>query len=119
MARYLGSRCKKCRALGFSVCGSDRCALFRRSNPPGMHPDLRRKLSDFKKRLIEVGRLRSYSISNFQLSQKSVKTLSSPDSTPVANFLPSLFRISASRSASARSARFTLKYLIWVGVICN
>ncbi len=60
MARYLGSRCKKCRALGFSVCGSDRCALFRRSNPPGMHPDLRRKLSDFKKRLIEKQKLRFF-----------------------------------------------------------
>jgi len=58
MARYLGSRCKKCRQLGFSVCGSDRCALLRRSNSPGMHPDLRRKMSDYKKRLIEKQRLR-------------------------------------------------------------
>jgi small subunit ribosomal protein S4 len=60
MARYLGSRCKKCKALGFSVCGSDRCALLRRSNPPGMHPNLRRKLSDFKKRLVEKQKLRFF-----------------------------------------------------------
>ena len=67
MARYLGSRCKKCGQLGFSVCGSDRCALLRRSNPPGMHADLRRKMSDYKKRLTEKQRLRfSYWVSERQ-----------------------------------------------------
>ncbi len=67
MARYLGSRCKKCRQLGFSVCGSDRCALLRRSYPPGMHSDLRRKASEFKKRLIEKQKLRfSYWVSEGQ-----------------------------------------------------
>ncbi len=60
MARYLGSRCKKCRQLGFSVCGSDRCAFVRKAYPPGMHPDLRRKASDFKKRLVEKQRLRFF-----------------------------------------------------------
>lgn len=67
MARYIGSRCKKCRQLGFSVCGSDRCALLRRKTPPGMHPDLRRKMSEFKKRLLKKQKLRfSYWVSEKQ-----------------------------------------------------
>ena len=67
MARYLGSRCKVCRQLNFSVCGSERCALSRRNTPPGMHPQLRRKVSEFKKRLVEKQRLRfSYWVSEKQ-----------------------------------------------------
>lgn len=67
MARYIGSTCKICRKLNFSVCGSDRCALFRREAPPGMHPDLRRKMSDYKKRLLEKQKLRfSYRVSEKQ-----------------------------------------------------
>jgi len=67
MARYLGSRCKLCRQLGFSVCGSNRCALERKNTPPGMHPQARRKMSDYKKRMIEKQKLRfSYWISEKQ-----------------------------------------------------
>ncbi len=67
MARYLGSRCKICRQLNFSVCGSERCALGKRNTPPGMHPQLRRKVSEFKKRLIAKQRLRfSYWVSEKQ-----------------------------------------------------
>jgi small subunit ribosomal protein S4 len=67
MARYIGSTCKICRRLNFSVCGSERCALLRRNTPPGMHPVLRRKISDYKKRLIEKQRLRfSYWVSEKQ-----------------------------------------------------
>ena len=67
MARYLGSRCKICRQLNFSVCGSEHCALARRNTPPGMHPQLRRKISEFKKRLVEKQRLRfSYWVSEKQ-----------------------------------------------------
>ena len=67
MARYSGSRCKVCRQLNFSMCGSDRCALLRRKTPPGMHPELRRKISEFKKRLIEKQKLRfSYCVSEEQ-----------------------------------------------------
>ena len=63
----LGSRCKVCRQLNFSVCGSERCALTRRNAPPGMHPQLRRKVSEFKKRLVEKQRLRfSYWVSEKQ-----------------------------------------------------
>ena len=67
MARYIGSICKICRKLNFSVCGSDRCALSRRNTPPGMHPNLRRKMSDYKKRLLEKQKLRfSYWVSEKQ-----------------------------------------------------
>lgn len=68
MARYTGPRCRICRQLGFSVCGSDRCALQRRTTLPGMHPDFRRKVSDYKKRLLEKQKLRfSYWVSERQL----------------------------------------------------
>jgi small subunit ribosomal protein S4 len=67
MARYLGSRCKICRRLNFSVCGSERCALARRKSPPGMHLQPRRKVSEFKKRLVEKQKLRfSYWVSEKQ-----------------------------------------------------
>jgi len=67
MVRYLGSTCKICRKLSFSVCGSDRCALLRRETPRGMHPNLQRKMTDYKKRLIEKQRLRlSYWVSEKQ-----------------------------------------------------
>ncbi len=67
MARYLGSKCKVCRQLNFSVCGSPRCALQKKTAPPGMHRDLRRKVSDFKKRLMEKQKMRfSYWISEKQ-----------------------------------------------------
>ena len=67
MALYLGSVCKVLRQLSFSVCGSERCALARRNTPPGMHPQLRRKVSEFKKRLVEKQRLRfSYWVSEKQ-----------------------------------------------------
>lgn len=60
MARYLGSKCKICRHLNFSVCGSEHCALERRTTPPGMHLESRRKISEFKKRLIEKQKLRFF-----------------------------------------------------------
>jgi small subunit ribosomal protein S4 len=67
MARYIGSTCKICRKLNFSVCGSERCALLKRKTPPGMHPELRRKMSDYKKRLLEKQKLRfSYWVSEKQ-----------------------------------------------------
>ncbi len=67
MASYLGSKCRICRQLNFSACGSERCALKRRDTSPGMHTDLRRKMNDYKKRLIEKQRLRfSYWVSEKQ-----------------------------------------------------
>jgi small subunit ribosomal protein S4 len=68
MARYLGPKCKKCRQLGYSVCGSEHCALSRRNTNPGMHPYLRREMSDYKMRLMEKQKLRfSYWVSERQL----------------------------------------------------
>lgn len=68
MARYLGPKCKKCRQLGYSVCGSEHCALLRRNTNPGMHPYLRREMSDFKRHLMEKQKLRfSYWVSERQL----------------------------------------------------
>ncbi len=58
MARFAGSKCRKCRQLNFSVCGSEHCALEKRNTPPGMHPNLRRKSNDYKVRLLEKQRLR-------------------------------------------------------------
>lgn len=37
MARLLGPKCKPCRRLGESVCGTAKCALRRRNTPPGQH----------------------------------------------------------------------------------
>jgi len=57
MARYTGPRCRKCRALGISVCGSEKCALLKKEKPPGMHGPPRRA-SDYKRLLVEKQRLR-------------------------------------------------------------
>jgi ribosomal protein S4 len=90
MARYLGSKCKKCRQLNFSVCGSERCVLLERAIPPGMPPHLRRKVSDYKKRLIEKQRLRfSYWIAEKQFRnyvKKAFKKERSPE-RPLSAFL--------------------------------
>lgn len=73
MARYRGSKCKKCRQLGLSVCGSERCALLRKDTKPGMNPHARRKTSDYKIRLMEKQKLRfSYWVSEKQF-RKYVK----------------------------------------------
>lgn len=54
MARYLGSKCKKCRRLGVSICGSPKCALRRRNYPPGIHgPKGIRRLSGYALQLRE------------------------------------------------------------------
>jgi len=67
MARYTGSKCRICRQLNFSVCGSERCALQNKTNPPGMHPQQRKKMNDFKVRLLEKQKLRySYWVSERQ-----------------------------------------------------
>lgn len=64
---YLGPKCRKCRQLNFSVCGSERCALSRRDTRPGMHPFARGKMSDYKIRLLEKQKLRySYWVSERQ-----------------------------------------------------
>lgn len=69
MARYTGPKCRKCRALGISVCGSTNCALLRRPKPPGVHPPPRR-VSDYKRLLVEKQRLRyTYWLTEKQFSR--------------------------------------------------
>lgn len=54
MARNLKAKCKACRRLGESVCGTAKCALTRRNYTPGQH-GLKRKprLSQFALQLRE------------------------------------------------------------------
>jgi small subunit ribosomal protein S4 len=74
---YLGPKCRKCRQLNFSVCGSERCALSRRDTRPGMHPFARGRMSDYKMRLLEKQKLRySYWVSERQLRGYVKKALS-------------------------------------------
>jgi len=58
MARYTGPKCRKCRRYGVSLCGTSKCALLRRQNPPGPRPTRRRKISDRGQQLIEKQRVR-------------------------------------------------------------
>ncbi|MDA1009898.1 MAG: 30S ribosomal protein S4 [Chloroflexi bacterium] len=58
MARYTGPKCRKCRRYGVSLCGTVKCALQRRQNPPGPRPTRRRKISDRGLQLIEKQKVR-------------------------------------------------------------
>jgi small subunit ribosomal protein S4 len=58
MARYTGPKCRKCRRYGVSLCGTAKCAIIRRPNPPGPRPMRRRKISDRGLQLIEKQKVR-------------------------------------------------------------
>lgn len=58
MARYIGPKCRKCRRYGVPLCGTAKCALLRRPNPPGPRPVRRRKISDRGQQLIEKQKVR-------------------------------------------------------------
>jgi len=58
MARYVGPKCRKCRRFGVSLCGTAKCALIRRPNPPGPRSLRRRKISDRGQQLIEKQKVR-------------------------------------------------------------
>ena len=58
MARYTGPKCRKCRRYGASLCGSAKCAIIRRPNPPGPRSLRRRKISDRGQQLIEKQKVR-------------------------------------------------------------
>lgn len=58
MARYTGPKCRKCRRYGVPLCGTAKCALLRRQNPPGPRPTRRRKISDRGQQLIEKQKVR-------------------------------------------------------------
>lgn len=58
MARYTGPKCRKCRRYGVSLCGTAKCAILRRPNPPGPRSMRRRKISDRGLQLIEKQKVR-------------------------------------------------------------
>ncbi len=67
MARYIGSACKLCRREGVKLflkgerCFTPKCAVERRSYPPGMHgrkSQYRRKVSDYSLQLREKQKAR-------------------------------------------------------------
>ena len=61
MSRYTGPRVKRMRALGIDLPGLSRKSMWNRPYPPGVHGPKsarRRKMSDFKKQLLEKQKLR-------------------------------------------------------------
>jgi small subunit ribosomal protein S4 len=69
MARYTDPVCRICRREGLKLflkgsrCFSKKCAFERRSNPPGMNTQRRRKVSEFGMQLREKQKVRkSYSV---------------------------------------------------------
>lgn len=64
MARYIGSVCKLCRREGTKLflkserCYTDKCAVVRRSYPPGQHGQARIKQSEYSLQLREKQKIR-------------------------------------------------------------
>ncbi|WP_066640441.1 30S ribosomal protein S4 [Desulfolucanica intricata] len=64
MARYTGPQCKLCRREGLKLylkgdrCYSTKCAIDRRSYPPGQHGQSRRKVSEYGLQLREKQKTR-------------------------------------------------------------
>ncbi|SET50096.1 SSU ribosomal protein S4P [Nitrosomonas marina] len=64
MARYLDSKCKLCRREGEKLflkgekCFTDKCAIERRSYPPGQHGQKKGRLSDYGVQLREKQKIR-------------------------------------------------------------
>ncbi|MGO0122779.1 30S ribosomal protein S4 [Desulfothermobacter acidiphilus] len=62
MARYTGSKCRLCRREGIKLylkgdrCYTSKCALERRSYPPGQHGRMRRKPTEYALQLREKQR---------------------------------------------------------------
>ncbi|MFC1595018.1 30S ribosomal protein S4 [Patescibacteria group bacterium] len=74
------SKCKICRRLGFSVCGSQKCATKRKPYPPGVHGrsrKRRRNLSEYGMQLKEKQKIRFlYGITERQFQNYVKKSLS-------------------------------------------
>src|SRR3989344_3777531 len=76
--------CKKCRRLGVSVCGREKCALKRKPYPPGIHGKaFRRSSSEFGAQLAAKQKVKfSYGLRESQfkkyivqaIDQKTMKT---------------------------------------------
>lgn len=60
MSRYTGPRVRVMRALGTELPGLSRKKLERRPYPPGQHGQARKKVSEYRVRLIEKQKLRFY-----------------------------------------------------------
>jgi len=64
MGRYTGPVCRLCRREGMKLylkgekCYTEKCPVHKRPVPPGMHPQSRRKQSEFSVRLREKQKLR-------------------------------------------------------------
>ncbi len=64
MARYVGPVCRLCRREGQKLflkgdkCFTPKCPVEKRKNPPGMHGQMRRRLSDYGMRLREKQKAR-------------------------------------------------------------
>ena len=74
MSRYTGPRVKKMRALGIDLPGLTRKSMWDRPYPPGVHGPKsarRRKMSDFKKQLLEKQKLRV----NYGLTERQFRRL--------------------------------------------
>ena len=82
MARYRGPKCRKCRRYGASICGSARCALTRRSYPPGPRPARRRKVSDRGLQIIEKQKVRfAYGVMEKQFRRYYLHAVARPGPT--------------------------------------
>lgn len=74
MSRYTGPRVKRMRALGIDLPGLSRKSMWDRPYPPGVHGPKsarRRKMSDFKKQLLEKQKLRF----NYGLTERQIQRL--------------------------------------------
>lgn len=66
MARYTAAVCRMCRREGVKLflkgtrCDTDKCAVERRQNPPGMHSYRRGKLTDYGQHLREKQKVKHY-----------------------------------------------------------
>lgn len=66
MARITGPVCRLCRREGMKLflkgtrCDTDKCAVSRRQNPPGMHTFRRGKLTDYGQHLREKQKVKHY-----------------------------------------------------------
>lgn len=75
--------CKICRRLGASVCGKTKCALIRRSSPPGQSVASRRKnMSEFGLQLREKQKLmHTYGLRETQFRRYVLEAMKSREAT--------------------------------------
>ena len=82
MARYTGPKCRKCRRYGVSLCGTAKCALTHRQQPPGPRSLRRRKISDRGQQLIEKQKVRfAYGVLETQFRRYYERAASRPGVT--------------------------------------